>query len=431
MKFFALKRRLAGLFLTAAFSATPAWVFAQASSTEVTLQQLVESTLASHPLVRGAVQEEAAARIDVDAARRHWWPTASIAMESQGRINSPATRGVQLEQTIWDGGLINANIDQARAGVGKGEARIVWQRQQLALQVVNAWQSLISARDRAQVAEHSIELLRGYEDQMRRRVAADASPSIDLELVLSRMRQAEVDLLSARTAMSTAAQRLQQLSGVPDLAARPGSLADWPDSRRIEAAAAGLLSADIETRARDSAAVKIAQGDVAITKAQLEAKSAQRWPTIYVRVNKPLGNPYPEANVSNGTTVFVGVRYTPGAGFATGLEADAIRERVSAVKQSVDAAVLEQREAIMNDIEQFSAAQRQLPALRSAVQGAQQVLDSYSRQFTAGRKTWIDLLNAVRELSQNQYAQADSRAAMSASFYRLKLRMGLFDLNLE
>jgi adhesin transport system outer membrane protein len=36
----------------------------------------------------------------------------------------------------------------------------------------------------------------------------------------------------------------------------------------------------------------------------------------------------------------------------------------------------------------------------------------------------LDLLNAVRELAQNEYALADSRAAMAAAMYRLQIRSG-------
>jgi len=52
------------------------------------------------------------------------------------------------------------------------------------------------------------------------------------------------------------------------------------------------------------------------------------------------------------------------------------------------------------------------------------VLDSYQRQFQAGRKSWLDLLNAVRELAQNQYALADAHAAMDAAMHRLQIRSG-------
>lgn len=395
----------------------------------ITLQALVEAAMSGHPLARGAMRELDAAKVDVEAAQRRWWPSASLVMESHSTsVNSPASRGAQLEQTLWDGGQINANIDRARADVSKGEARVTWQRQQLALQVIGAWQSLISARDRIAISEATMTRLRDYEAQMRRRVAADASPAVDIELALSRLRQTEVDLTTARSALRLAAQRIEQLSGVAGLDREADTLAAWPDAQRVKDVAANLLAGDIGAQAWDSPAVKMAQGDAAAMRAQLDAKSAQRWPTAYLRVNRPLGDAYPGAGTDRGVSVFVGLRYTPGAGFSTGVEADALRERVSAASMAVDAAWLEQREAMLGDIDQIAAAQNQLAALESAVTGSQHVLDSYSRQFTAGRKTWIDLLNAVRELAQNQYARADSQAALAAAAYRLQVRLGATEL---
>jgi adhesin transport system outer membrane protein len=52
------------------------------------------------------------------------------------------------------------------------------------------------------------------------------------------------------------------------------------------------------------------------------------------------------------------------------------------------------------------------------------VLVSYQRQFQASKKTWQDLLNAVRELAQNQYALADARASLQGAMYRLQIRTG-------
>lgn len=409
--------------------ASPAQAAAAASSAPVTLQALVDAAVTGHPLARGAAQDVAAANLDEDAARRRWWPSVSLVMESHSTSpNSPASRGLQLEQTLWDGGQINANIDRAQADAGKSEARVAWQRQQLALQVIGAWQSLISARDKVAVARETMARLHGYEAQIRRRVAADASPAVDIELALSRLRQTEVDLAAARSTLRLAAQRLEQLSGAAGLDQEADRLPGWPDLAAVKDVAARLRDRDFAAQARASAAVRMARSDAAAMQAQLDAREAQRWPTAYLRVNKPLGDAYAGAGSDRGTSVFVGIRYTPGAGFSSGVEAEAIRERVGAVGQAVEAAYLEQHEALLGDVEQFMAAERQLAALQSAVTGSQHVLDSYSRQFTAGRKSWVDLLNAVRELAQNQYAQADSRAALSAAVYRLQVRMGDLEL---
>ena len=55
---------------------------------------------------------------------------------------------------------------------------------------------------------------------------------------------------------------------------------------------------------------------------------------------------------------------------------------------------------------------------------AQAVFDSYARQYVAGRKGWIDVLNAVREISQSQFALADAEALLRSSGLRLWLLTG-------
>ena len=59
-----------------------------------------------------------------------------------------------------------------------------------------------------------------------------------------------------------------------------------------------------------------------------------------------------------------------------------------------------------------------------SVSGSALVLESYQRQFQAGRKTWQDLLKAVLELAQNEYAAAEAQAVMQGAMNRLEIRMG-------
>jgi adhesin transport system outer membrane protein len=47
------------------------------------------------------------------------------------------------------------------------------------------------------------------------------------------------------------------------------------------------------------------------------------------------------------------------------------------------------------------------------------VSDSYDRQFLAGRKTWLDVMNAARERIQTQIQIADSQATELVTSWRL------------
>ena len=51
------------------------------------------------------------------------------------------------------------------------------------------------------------------------------------------------------------------------------------------------------------------------------------------------------------------------------------------------------------------------------------VLASFERQFQANRKTWLDLLNQVRELAQNEYALVDAQASLVSSRLRLEINI--------
>jgi adhesin transport system outer membrane protein len=58
-----------------------------------------------------------------------------------------------------------------------------------------------------------------------------------------------------------------------------------------------------------------------------------------------------------------------------------------------------------------------------------EVSESYARQYTAGRKSWLDVLNAAREASQAELTLVDAQSQMQAAVLRLKAQTG--GLNLE
>ena len=102
----------------------------------------------------------------------------------------------------------------------------------------------------------------------------------------------------------------------------------------------------------------------------------------------------------------------------------ALSTRIASQEQLVEAAQREAYETLQADREEFGNARLRIEALEKATRGSGLVLESYQRQFQAGRKTWQDLLNAVRELAQNEYALADARSSLVGAMHRLEIRMG-------
>ena len=121
--------------------------------------------------------------------------------------------------------------------------------------------------------------------------------------------------------------------------------------------------------------------------------------------------------------VFAGLSYTPGAGFANVVEAQALSTRVAKSEQGVEVAMKDIQETMQNEREEFLNAYAQISALEKSVGGSEMVLASFERQFQANRKTWLDLLNQVREVAQNEYALVDAQASLVGSRLRLEINM--------
>jgi adhesin transport system outer membrane protein len=257
---------------------------------------------------------------------------------------------------------------------------------------------------------------------MRRRVEAEASARIDLELIDARLLQTEVELTTAKTSLQVAIMKLEQFTGLRSLHERVDSALPVPSLEETQPFVRSLNTVDWHLIAADSLVVVKARAQLKQAQNKYNAKKSEAWPQLYVRTYKPLSKV--PSSTDNTMTAFVGVSYTPGAGLSTLAEAQALSTRISGAEFSIDSALLDMKQTLNADSEEYTNARSRIAALEKAIDGSELVLASYKRQFEAGKKTWLDLLNAVRELGQNQYSQADAKATMLGAMYRLQLRMG-------
>jgi outer membrane protein, adhesin transport system len=396
--------------------------FSNATS-RLRLQYLLEATAATYPSLMASRAEARANEQDLEATQRQRWPTFSSSVESlTGNARSFPSRSLQVEQTVWDAGRVSARISEAQANVDQGYIKTILQRQELFLQVVAGWQNLMLATARAQVAAQTIKRLREFQAQMQRRVDAEASPRIDLELANARLLQTEVELETAQSNLQVALTRLEQLSGEQNLATFLPDLPTMPSLQETQGLAQKMSQIDWHRVAAEHPSVMRAQYEAQQAKSRLKVKQSEGWPQIYVRAFQPLGT-LPTSS-DTGMTTFIGLRYTPGAGLSNIIEAQALETRISSAELTVMTAHRDIQQTFLSDQEEWTNTRKRIAALEKSVQGSDLVLASYQRQFQAGRKTWQDLLNAVRELAQNQYALVDAQAAMMGAMYRLQIRMG-------
>lgn len=400
--------------------------FSEASQAQpsLTLKELLNQANLSYPALQAVRLETRAALEELDAARRLYWPTVNAVIESNSSTTSATgpTRTLQVEQTLWDAGNVKSRIAESDTLTSLQTLKAALLKEEVYLQLANAWQNMLASKDRMEVAKQTIARLQVYQQQMQRRVRIETSPRIDLELANSRILQTQVEHTAALNNLKQAISRIEQYSGRTDL------MAMVTDSNAAVAtvSASGFslvkITENLQSIIDQHPSVSKARAESLQSQNRLDQKKSEAWPQIYARISQPLSQP--GAGYNTGPTAFIGIRYSTSTGFVNQLQAKALATRALSAQEMVTAIAIDLRQTLQVDQDEYLAALSRISALEKSVQGSDLVLVSYLRQFQAGKKTWQDLLNAVRELAQNQYALADARASLQGAIYRLQIRTG-------
>lgn len=390
---------------------------AVAEGAGLVLEDLVALAVGAHPEIAAKRAELGAAKANYDAARWQYFPAPSLQVRQQDKDRNVIVAAIQ--QPIWSGGRLDAGVGAADFRVRSADVAISEAQYSLALRVVGVWQSWMQARGRAEALARGIELLGVYRESVRQRIKGGISPEVDSELVESRLAQTQGDLAIARATERSALSQLSQIIGRPlgehELSAvmnAPGQLPVYEvvvEQSVARSAALQRIAADLEAARQDSA-----------------QKRAGLWPTVGMRFEYQHGDLTNTGVVTHDNRVMLVMDYVPGAGLSTAAGIDAAEARVNTLRESLEATRRDLVSKIGTDYEEFLSSLNRQENMRRTLKSATEVQASYDRLFVAGKRNWLDVLNAARELTQLETGMADIEAQLSASYFRLRLHGGEF-----
>lgn len=329
---------------------------------------------------------------------------------------------------MWTGGRLDSALSAANARADAAAATINEVQTALALRVATAWQGWRQAKGRTAVLESGIELLTGYAQSVARRIDAGAAGESDRALVDARLTQSRGDLAAASAAQRTALSQLSQLVGVrlhaQDLV-DSGSPAGGPGLALQEQSTGPDLDALIAQALKAAPALRRAQAEVEAAGHEITQKRAARWPTLNLRAEHQRGNGGAASLYPNETRLLLVLDYTPGAGLSAGAAADAASARLVGLRANQDAVERELLERVTTEFEEYQSSLARQNNMHRTLKANADVLASYERLFIAGKRGWLDVLNAARELTQAQTALADLQAQSQASSTRLRIYSGV------
>jgi adhesin transport system outer membrane protein len=372
-----------------------------------TLRDLVRSAVQTHPEVLGRMSEHEAREADVAAARWQRLPVPSV--------SSTQTRGgnvtsLRLQQTLWAGGQIDAAIDGANNSREAAQQAVFQAREELALRVVTAYGDWLRAQGRVAAARGAVAAHQRFAQLIARRVQSGISAQADRDLAAARLASIETDLATAEAGAQLALAQLSSLAGSP-LGAADLEAVEVPQAQVT------VSQADLEALVTGHSSVQRAEAEARALEAEMRRKRGQSLPTVFVRAERQIGQP-PGMEAPR---FMIGVEMTPGAGLSGFDTTNAAAHRYEAALAARDAALRRLRQQLEQELLEHRTASSRARQLEAALAASRNVLASYERQFVAGRKTWLEVLNAAREVSQLASSISDAQAGAVAAAQRLQI----------
>ncbi len=400
-----------------------ATVAAAQGVSQLSLQDLMALAVRTHPSVGAKKADANAAEYDVQSARWQYFPTPSVSARQDGKNGT--TTVVAVQQPLWAGGRIDAGYNAAMAKHRSSTISIVDAQQSIALNVATAYQAWAQSLGRMAALGKSVRYHEEQTQSMRRRVDGGVSASVDLDLVESRLAQVQGDYYAAQAAGKSALAKLSQAVGRP--------LAEYEIAFVvIEHEHPSLLNKSQDTLVADAEAVapalKRLDADIEAASHEAASRRAAIWPTIGVRAESQRvdsSNTNTIARTDN--RIMLTLDLTPGAGLSAVSGADAASARALGLRETKESARRELVAQVIAEYQDYLAAVARRKNLQQSRRVSAEVLSSYSRLFVAGKKSWLDVMNSARELTQAEIGLSDVNALIASSQSRLRVYLADFD----
>lgn len=423
-------RILAAILLMSSVS-TPA--LAQASRD--TLGEAVDSALSNNPELMAQRKSRAFADETLNQAQAQMGPQVNLSgtvgaeytvvgrQVNTGTGSFPydgeqqrSTLGVEARQSIWSGGSLSAQRDQARAGVDAAQAELIGAEQDLVLNVVTVFMDVRRAEREVEIRERNVMALGQQVKAARDRFDVGEVTRTDVAQAEAREGASKAELASATSRRAKARADYERIVGRP-----PVQLADPPAPPAIPATLEEAIAvarannpAIVAARAREAGSergVDIARGrlgpqlDVTASAGLVESRQDSTFRDSNLGLSAELRFPLFDSGLLQSRSR------------GAQLEADRARYERMAIERTVSAQVTTAWNQLIAAREEIAASASRVAAAEVALEGAQQ-------ELAVGERITLDVLDQERELLDAQLGQVEAESAAYIAAHELLAAMG-------
>jgi adhesin transport system outer membrane protein len=383
------------------------------------LGTMITKTLKTHPDILVEKSRLDIAKTQLDLAGEQFLPTFSVSFENVAATrdldtnysNSQAVATFRLQQPLYTFGRLTHAKNKFAAGYESQNLTINEVQVQLAQAVLQAWGEWFVATLRSEALVKSIETHKKLKQSVTRRSDMGASSPSEVKLSLARLAQVEAQAANAELQIRAAKVTLEQLVGepIPKTVSPRQFLVFEPTSEALMIQDALAVNPTLQRFAAD-----IKQSEYE----SLEEISALG-PEIYLRAEHQRGDFATSIPFQN--RVFIGFQSDFGAGASALMEVKLAQQRIQTLKAEVNVVKRDITERVRLELTQLEILDIRQTALELSLSANQDIAEAFNRQYLAGRRSWVEVMNTARELAQAELELADLKAAKVLSYWRLSI----------
>lgn len=379
----------------------------------VNVESLISTLVSKHPGIRMSREVVKGSDAQVRGAKWNYYPTPSIDYsQASGRKGMT----VRLDQPLWTGGKIDATMDIALSKKKESEFALNESEYTLVTNLLNLLQTYGQTEANIGALEEGKIQLEKFNSMLNRRIEAGVSSVSDQELLKSRLSQINADLTVARSRYKSAHDQIELLIG------NPLECTVMYNQERILSKNTPIDQI-IETMIHSHPSLKRLSSQIKTAEVEKTKAKAVLWPNVSLRAEHQSGSVYSDQSSSN-NLIYVTVQASTGAGLSALSNIESAEAQVQKANYEKLAKERELADAVINEYMQYRAATDQIEGLEKTTVAAEKVLESYTRLFIAGKRQWLDLVNASREVTQYKQSLAGLKMALEISAYKLALYQG-------
>lgn len=381
------------------------------------LNTLITKALKTHPDIVVEQSRLNIAETQLDLAREQFLPTFSVSFENVAATrdvdtnyaNSQSVATIRVQQPLYTFGRLTHAKDKFAAGYESQNLVINEVKIQLAQAVLQAWGEWYVATLRNSALQTSIKTHEALKLSVTRRSDKGASSPSEVKLSVARLAQVEAQLANAQLQIRAAKVKLEQLVGevIPDSVLPRQYLSFTLDNETLMVQKALALNPTLQRFAAD-----IKQSEYE----SLEENSALA-PEIYLRAEHQRGDF--STSIPFQSRVFLGFQSDFGAGTSAKMKVKLSKQRTQTLKAEVNVVKRNITEQVKLEATQLEILDIRQSALELSLSANREIAEAFNRQYLAGRRSWVEVMNTARELSQAELELADLKAAKVLSYWRL------------